>query len=88
MRQRSSEGKYHANIIKANMQLNAMNALHMARYADSVGGQIISTHCVIKEFYWICSYKKYLITVNYCIRTNIGGYNIWRFVEIMDLARY
>jgi len=24
----------------------------------------------------------------YCIRTNIGGYNIWRFVEIMDLARY
>jgi len=23
----------------------------------------------------------------YCIRTNIGGYNIWRFVEIMDLAR-
>jgi len=24
----------------------------------------------------------------YRIRTNIGGYNIWRFVEIMDLARY
>jgi len=23
----------------------------------------------------------------YRIRTNIGGYNIWRFVEIMDLAR-
>jgi len=26
--------------------------------------------------------------LKYCIRTNIGGYNIWRFVEIMDLARY
>jgi len=24
----------------------------------------------------------------YRIRTNIGGYNIWRFAEIMDLARY
>jgi len=24
----------------------------------------------------------------YCIRKNIGGYNIWRFVEIMDLVRY
>jgi len=24
----------------------------------------------------------------YHIRTNIGGYNIWQFVEIMDLARY
>jgi len=24
----------------------------------------------------------------YHIRTNVGGYNIWRFVKIMDLARY
>jgi len=24
----------------------------------------------------------------YHIRTNIGGYNIWRFVEIIYLARY
>ena len=28
------------------------------------------------------------MTTKYRIRTNIGGYNIWRFVEIMDLARY
>jgi len=27
-------------------------------------------------------------SITYRIRTNIGGYNIWRFVEIMDLARY
>jgi len=26
--------------------------------------------------------------IKYCKRTNIGGYNIWQFVEIMHLARY
>jgi len=31
----------------------------------------------------------FLVTlVIYRIRINIGGYNIWRFIEIMDLARY
>jgi len=32
--------------------------------------------------------KQVLYHKIYHIRTNIGGYNIWRFVEIMDLARY
>jgi len=26
--------------------------------------------------------------IPYHIKTNIGGYNIWRYVEIMDLVRY
>jgi len=28
------------------------------------------------------------VSKTYRIRTNIGGYNIWRFIEIMNLARY
>jgi len=37
---------------------------------------------VIKKEFWL---RK---AFNYRIRTNIDGYNIWRFVEIKDLARY
>jgi len=34
------------------------------------------------------SLDDYNVVSIYHIRTNIGGYNIWRFVEIMDLMRY
>jgi len=48
---------------------------------------------IIAVAYWMCRSKDVYNTIRkyklctYRIRTNIGGYNIWHFVEIMDLAR-
>jgi len=48
-------------------------------------------YCIARNFkvQTFCCFHVSLIHENtYRIRTNIDGYNIWQFVEIMDLVRY